>query len=459
VGLLPEEATMKCANRLTVSILFFLCFFDAGCGENSDPELIASREGREGEGPVLRVGSNIAGTWFSTESSETRWVFPGERFHFTWSAEPDGAPIAGFSYALDDTSSWSPFSLETTDFPEQIPGDPEELYDLTPGIHALFVRVMDTAGALRALAARLQVFSGPRSCPQNQRFILAVLDTDPTSLQDDGTFPVDYRPIERTLVDFLFAGFNFQIHDTHGTERPRIDQMSCASTTFWMHSASPQNNDNSVLLHLHQPRSGSPYTVIPNFLPSYIRSGGNLLLCGIQPVNALRYFEDFEEGQELVLEFPIDFCSTLDDPGLVPHWAATDLGVCGIEKSIHQADDQPVLSLAKSQITAGSNPYPDLPFDPNSIPNGKIQGGFRYFDTGIEPAGDAEVIYTDANSGDAVGIRKLVAPGVNGNTIFLGFHPYFIEKNAFRQFLRRALKDFGEARSPHLQKENAIDPS
>jgi hypothetical protein len=171
-----------------------------------------------------------------------------------------------------------------------------------------------------------------------------------------------------------------------------------------------------------------------------------LLLCGIQPVNALRYFEDFEQGPQLVLEFPIDFCSTLGNPSVDPHWAATDLGVCSIEESIYQAEDQPVLSLAKSQITASSNPYPDLPFDPNSIPNGKIQGGFRYFDTGIEPTGDAEVIYTDANSGDAVGIRKLVAPGVNGNTIFLGFHPYFIEKNAFRKFLRAALRDFGEVR-------------
>ena len=58
------------------------------------------------------------------------------------------------------------------------------------------------------------------------------------------------------------------------------------------------------------------------------------------------------------------------------------------------------------------------------------------------------MIYTDAATGEAVGIRKLTSPGVNGNTMYLGFHPYFIQKSAFREFLGAALTDFGEVPIP-----------
>ena len=444
-------------SRWLVYFLPLLCSLETGCGEDSDSAM-GMISPRTGEGPLLRVGSNIAGRWSSAEVYARRNVFIGEGFHFTWSAEPEpgGAEVAGYSYALNDSSTWSPFSLETVDFPAQIPGDPEELYVATPGPHTLFVRAMDTVGAIRSLAASLLVFQGPRSCPEHDRFILAVLDTEPRTLQDEGLWPEDYPAVERNLVEFLFDGYyDFQIHETDGMKPPRIDQMDCASTTFWLHSAAPEYFDSSILLNFHQRMSNSEQSVQFNFLSSYIRSGGNLLLCGIQPVMAMRWFDDINEGPQEQLEFPVEFCSTLDDPNLVPHWAPASLGICSIQNSISQVPGHPVLSLASSQITGGPHPYPDLPFDPLSIPNGMIEGGFRHFDTGIEPTSDAEVIYKDDATGEAVGIRKLTSPGVNGNTIYLGFHPYFIEKSAFRKFLRAALADFGE-RSSRVKHEVAI---
>jgi hypothetical protein len=442
-------------SRWLVYFLFLLSSLETGCGEDSDSDMLLSPRG--GEGPLVRVLSNIAGRWNSAEPYAIRDVFVGEGFHFTWSATPQaGEEIAGYSYAWNDSSTWSAFSLETVDFPAQIPGDPEELYVPSPGNNGLYVRAIDTAGAIRILTASLRVFSGPRACPEEDRFILAVLDTDPNSLIDDGIWPRHYRVVERELVQFLFAGYAFQVHETYGSDPPRLDQMNCASTTFWLHSANPQNNDSSVLLNFHRRLPASEQTVKFNFLPSYIRSGGNLLLCGIQPVQAMRYFDEVEGGPQFQLDFPIDFCSTLDDPSLVPHWAPENLGICSIENSISQGPGRPVLSLASSQITGGPHPYPDLPFDPLSIPNGGIEGGFRYFDTGIEPTSDAEVIYKDAATGEAVGIRKLVAPGLNGNTIYLGFHPYFIQKSAFRNFLRAAMADFGERSFP-VKHEIAID--
>jgi len=257
--------------------------------------------------------------------------------------------------------------------------------------------------------------------------------------------------IERNLVEFFLEGYNFQVHQTGGDERPRVDQMDCASTTFWLHSADPANVDASVLVNFHRARPGSQQSVYPNFLPSYIRSGGNFFLCGIQPVNAMRFIEDVDEGPQEVLQFPVDFCRTLTDTTLVPHWVAATLGVCRVMNSITQAGDLPVLALAKSQITTGANPYPDLPFDPLSLPQGTTQGGFRYYDTGIIPASSAtEIIYRDAadtTETGIVGIRKLTSQGVNGNVVYLGFHPYFIAKSSFRALLRAVLTDFGEVRT------------
>ena len=441
-------------SRWLVYFLPLLCSLETGCGEDSDSEMLLSPRG--GEGPLVRVFSNIAGRWSSAETYAIRDVFVGEGFHFTWSAEPEpGTEIAGYSYAWNDSSNWNPFSLESVDFPAQIPGDPEELYVPSPGTNRLFVRAIDTAGAIRSMAASVRVFSGPRACPEGDRFILTVLDTNPNSLIDDEIWPRDYREVERELVEFLFAGYDFQIHETYGFDPPGLDQMSCASTTFWLHSAASHLLDPSILLNFHRRMPASEQTVKFNFLPSYIRSGGNLLLCGIQPVQAMRYFDEIEGGPTIQLDFPIDFCSTLNDPSFVPHWAPASLGICSIENSISQEPGNPVLSLASSQITGGPHPYPDLPFDPLSIPNGMIEGGFRYFDIGIEPTSDAEVIYKDAATGEAVGIRKLVAPGLNGNTIYLGFHPYFIQKSAFRSFLRAALADFGERSFP-VKHEMAI---
>jgi hypothetical protein len=263
-------------------------------------------------------------------------------------------------------------------------------------------------------------------------------------------FPLDYREIERELMHYLLEGYNFQIYATYGVTPPPLSLLNCASSTVWVHSSDVfYLSDRSVLQDYHREKPPNENeSIYLNVLPAYIRSGGNLLLCGIQPVNALRHFEDAWDGPIFQLDFPIDFCSTLANPELVPHWAATTLGVCSVQNTIPREDGQPVLALASSQITGGANPYPNLPFDPLSFPNGMIQGGMNYFDTGIEPAIGAEVIYTDAATGDAVGIRKLTAPGLNGNTIYLGFHPYFIQKSAFRDFVHAALTDFGEVPVP-----------
>ncbi len=401
------------------------------------------------DGPRITLVSNVAGVWRSGEVEGDRHVFAGQGIRFRWSAVPgqSGSQVAGFSHAVEDTTGWTAFTPNDTEWPEQIEG--ESPVDWVPGVgpHKFFVRAIDFAGFVRVLAASIQVFEGPANVEDEDRlYVLAVLDTDINAIsQDAGIWPVEYRQIEEEMIFQLLVEDvpNIQIYETESTKKPSLALLNFASSTLWFHSSDVNSGDDSILQTYHQSVSD------PNVLPSYINAGGNLLLCGIQPVNAFRYFQDIDEPEPVVqLQFPIDFSETIRDSTLIPHWAYTDLGISQIKETIANNTALPVLPLAESVITSGPNPYPDLPFDPLSIPNGPIIGGFQYYDVGVEPTSAAEVIYVHPVSREPIGVRKLTQPGVNGNTVFLACHPWFVKKNSFKAFLHAVLVNFGEVPGP-----------
>jgi hypothetical protein len=393
------------------------------------------------DGPRITLVSNVAGVWRSGELESVRDVFAGQGIRFTWSAVPglSGIPVAGFSHSIEDTSNWTAFTLNDVEWPEQIENAPPNLWFPPPGTHKFFVRAVDAAGFVRVLAATLRAFPGPRFHTASELYVLAVLDTDVTTLTQEGIWPVAYPEVERSMVEYFFEGFNFQIHETRaGDERPRVPVLDFASSVFWMHSGDVFNFDSTTLVNYHRSN------LSPNILPSYISSGGNLFLCGIQPTNAMKFFEDVDEANPVEQAYPVQYLLTFQDPSLVDHWAYVNLGISEVEDSILNLDHLPVLPGAKSTITEGKNPYPDLPFDPLTIPGGPTFGGFKFYDIGVHPSPDAEVIYEHPETGSPLGVRKLTSPGVNGNTVFLGFHPYFVRKSAFRELLRAVFADFGE---------------
>jgi hypothetical protein len=275
-----------------------------------------------------------------------------------------------------------------------------------------------------------------------------VLGTDPGSLIESGVWPTSFKEVERALIDYYVEGYNYQVFETEGRPPP-VDLLNCASSTFWFHSASVEDGDASILEGYH--------TNPPNVLPSYVSSGGNLFVCGIQPGNAVKYFEK-KDGPPSLQTYPVIFQSTLTDTTVLPHWLATQFGIAKIEEGVRNTG---VASQAAnrmrnviSTVRTGPNPYPDLVFDPLTWPNGPVQGGFGYYDRGIIPmdpsliSPPAEVVYTVNDTGISVGIRRLIAPGINGNLVYLGFHPYFVDRPAFRELIRAVLTDFGEIPNP-----------
>lgn len=398
------------------------------------------------DGPRLTLISNIAGSWTTGGSEGVRDVFAGEGIRFRWTGTPgtSESAIAGFSYAVEDTLRWEPFSLNSKEWPVQVlPNPPEELWFPQVGPHNFYLRAIDFAGFLRILVAQLNVLGGPRSHPQNERYILAVLDGFPDTIIQNGVFPTFYSAVERSMIQYFLDGYNFQIWQTNGSLKPPIQLLDFASSVIWLLSANVFDGDGAILENVHNSRRD------PNFLPSYIRSGGNFFLLGIQPVNALRYFDNPDIGAPLFqFQFPVDFSRTLLDTTLVAHWATTELGIQRIDGTVRNEEGEPVIALARSQITTGPNPYPDLAFDPLSVQNGNILGGFRFYDVGVIPTSSAEVIYEHSETGQSVGIRRLTSPGVNGNTVYLALHPYFLQKSGFRTLLRAVLTDFGEIPLP-----------
>lgn len=400
-------------------------------------------------GPSISLVSNILGTWVTGDPPVTRDVFAGQGLRFNWRATPGpaGVPVAGFGTAVDDTSLWSPFSPALTEFPEQIPGEDPVFWFPDAGAHTLFVRAIDQGGFVNVLAAQLQVFQGPRFHPASERYLLLVLDTDPGSLQGDSIWPLDFEEVELGLMEYYFEGFQRrQIHETRGRDAPSLALLDKASSVFWFHSTDVRQGDSSILKRYHE----DP----PNPLPSYIASGGNFLLCGLQPSWALRYFENVLTGEVTFQQNePVSFQSSLTDTTLVDHWMATLFGIAVIQRSIGNTNPDPLagdrLRTAKSQITA-PNPYPDLPFDPLTWPRGAERRGFGFYDRGLLPLDTgvpgtlAQVVFTANTSSDAIALRRLTEPGVESNVIYLGFHPYFVERPAFRQFVRAVLTDFGE---------------
>jgi len=381
------------------------------------------------QGPAIVLTTNVGERWRSGEPVHTGELFvaQGIRFRCTATAGPSGSPVLAVEWSRSESGPWEPFP------PEGL------LWYPTSGLHAVFVRAIDKAGATTILEARLQAYAGPRFCDVAGRHLLVVLDTDPFSLIVNGILPPDYTTRERQLLDTWLEGYDYEVIETHGTVPPSLQVLDCASSTIWLHSTAVEEGDASVLERLH--------TTLPDFLPSYVASGGNLLLCGIQPTEAMRWFRPADGSEPLLQQYPVDFQSTVVDSLFEPHWAATHLGIARVEASVGNTEAPEHAALRLSVATSAVS-YPDLPFDPSTWPDGANQGGFGYYDRGLTAATGAEVIYTIDGTGLAVGVRRLTSPGVNGNCVFLGLHPYFVERPAFRDLVQAVLTQFGEIRNP-----------
>jgi hypothetical protein len=391
-------------------------------------------------GPRISLTSNIAGSRRSGEAEDIREVFAGEGIRFQWSARPgeSGVAVAGYSFAIDDTSQWTPFSPNDTEYPPSIDGE-EQFWFPETGDHAFFVRAIDLAGFIQVLVMKLEIFGGPTFCEDADRYILVVLDTDADEYIETQVLPAAYDQTERGLVNYLFEGYDFIRYETEGEEEPDVRLLNCASSVFWFTTSDIEGGDASSLFSYHL----DP----PNALASYIGASGNVFLCGMQLTNNTRYFDDPESPIPVAQNYPVIFSNTLNDTTWVPHWGATVLRIDRVTESVPSTQNAPSELAAKRLRKAASQVggFPDLDFDPLTWPNGPVERGCGLYDRGMVPLPDAQILYrVNDDAGPPIAIRKHFRPGVYGNVVVLGFHPYFFQRPQVRDLIRAVLDDFGE---------------
>ena len=247
-------------------------------------------------GPLLEVCSSVFTACLPQTSGpedaprRELQIFEGETISFSWNATAEryGGEIIGYTYALDDTSTFpglDPNRLAVTFNPEQLPA----------GSHFLFVRAVDDGGLVTNAVIPIFIVRPAFKEPSNSRPILYVDDSTapginfpvPDSVTSIGNFPNDVTE-SRWWTEFLLngleaGGFVAPVTEWDATlagsvelqarKPPEPRQLAQYTTVIWN-----VDHQNSVTNPTALWRSlvGGNYSE----LAGYMRAGGTLILTG-----------------------------------------------------------------------------------------------------------------------------------------------------------------------------------
>jgi len=239
-------------------------------------------------GPELYVRSNIStdlvggGVGPKYHLGSQLQIFQGETVSFSWGAFAGsyGGEIVGYTYALDDTSSFPRLDLRAT-------GVTFEPSQLPPGPHFVYVRAVDDGGLVTNAVVRLLVVHPTFKDPGAPRSILFV---DDSMVQlGNGSGPNDQVETqwwtERGSTGdgplIGLGGVPYTEWDTYeqglgtveGRKPPSVSDLAAFSTVVWTTDAS---NGGSIQTALFKTVASEGHSE----LQEYLRAGGTLILTG-----------------------------------------------------------------------------------------------------------------------------------------------------------------------------------
>ncbi|MBZ0267542.1 hypothetical protein K8I85_05260 [bacterium] len=376
-------------------------------------------------GPRVTISSNYGEcrNLFSAQTP-TAMISPDLRFEWETSPGPTQLPAVMTEWSIDD-GPWMPSTLgpDHGAYPES----ETEFWHPEPGPHQLLVRATDPMGLQDTTSFPIEVVAA------EGRGILVVRDTNASSLVP--FVPPFFDIVEEAAVRAWLGGhYSYDIHATHGFTPPTPEQLAAASTVIWLVTAGDQ--DPTVL---GDAMIGYPFS---SLLESWRRSGGNLILCGTQPSGALRYFRHSCSSVDWA-SFPIRFDQT-ESPDYVRHFALDGLGLKEIGGTVLNAfnGEWPPLAAAAAERPH----FPDLHFDPLKWPNGTATGGFGCYDGDLVPYGSADVLYTLNETERPIALADFRGRGRRGSSVFLAFHPYYMNAAEAGALFDVVLSRVGEIR-------------
>ena len=207
-------------------------------------------------------------------------IFEGETVSFSWtaSAESYGGEIVGYTYALDDTSSFPALDVRQT-------GATFQPAQLPPGNHFLYVRAIDDGGLVTNVVLPILIVHPAFKDPGAPRSILFVDDsvqrlsngnaatdqteTDWWTLGPGGVGPLFSLGVPYTEWDTTEQGLG----SVEGRKQPAPRDFAAFTTVVWTTDA---ENGASIQTALFKTIAGGNYSE----LEGYLRAGGTLILTG-----------------------------------------------------------------------------------------------------------------------------------------------------------------------------------
>jgi len=395
----------------------------------------------------LVISSNVMGSR-SGVSETAGQIFAGTAVSFTWRGDASlyGGIILCYQYAYDQRQVFSGCDIGSTRFPADRP-------DFLPtiGSHALFVNAFDDAGQKIEATFPFVVFP-----VTTDKRILLVDDFD-NGGTGGGTDLYPGDPMEDAFWDTVLAGYAHSGFDTRQEgDIPSIRIVAEASTLIWY-----VDDEDTWLDTVNRPEQHR------NPMASYVKAGGNLILCGslvTDPLTPDNYFvpEDLIGGQ--CLHRPQN---TYRGGDRELNWfpAPCDEGlhlvydVFQVSQSINEIAQQTLLGSIRS---LRPDIVPDLALDLDK--RGDDPGGVPLLRRGLEaceqyvlpgfPIGNPEAAIPLWTIVDVLGRERrvcgLLVPASartgRGNVALLGFPPYYFRTDEMQTVFRALLDRFGEPR-------------
>jgi hypothetical protein len=213
-------------------------------------------------------------------------IFEGETMSFSWTANADayGGEIAGYTYALDDTSSFPGLDIRLT-------GATFQPSRLPPGTHFLYVRAVDDGGLVTNAVIPILIVHPEFKEPGYVHSILFVDDS--VLLLGNGSGPSDDTETrwwterndtgEGPLISLVsrtgsVASLEWDTteqgaNSVEGRKQPPPSILALFTTVVWTTDAS---NGGSGQTALFKSVAGGDYSE----LQGYLRAGGTLILTG-----------------------------------------------------------------------------------------------------------------------------------------------------------------------------------
>jgi hypothetical protein len=239
-------------------------------------------------GPLLTVCSSILNRCLDNAigpedfARKQLQIFEGETVSFSWSADAStyGGEIVGYTYALDDTSSFPGLDARLT-------GATFQPSRLQPGTHFLYVRAVDDGGLVTNMKVPLLIVHPNFKEPGFAHAILFVDDSivrlgnfsapnDQTETEwwASASGPNNDGPLIGLGVPYTeWDTFEQSQGSIEGRKQPEARDLANFTTVVWTTDA---ENGGSVQTALFKTVAGADYSE----LQGYLRAGGTLILTG-----------------------------------------------------------------------------------------------------------------------------------------------------------------------------------